>query len=397
MSLVFQPSANIARLKESATLAVAAKARALKAAGQPIIDLGAGEPDFDTPAFIREAAEAAVEAGATRYTATEGILPLREAIAADANRLLAHGAQITAAEIVVSNGSKQSLYNACVCCFGPGDEVLIPTPAWTSYFEMVELARAVSVPVFGDEANDLKVTADQLAAAATPRTKGLMLNSPSNPSGAVLPQAEFERIFAVTSARGIWLMTDECYCRFLYDSKPFSIASVPGAKDTVIVAGSLSKTYAMTGWRIGFALGPKPVIDAIMKLQSHSTSNPTSICQKAAVEALRGPQESIDVMLAAYKERRRFVIDRLRQIPGVSLDEPQGAFYAYPDISVAFGKNGINSSMDFCERLLSEAHVAVVPGEAFGTSKHIRISYATSMHEIERGLDRIHNFIVSLG
>ena len=263
MPLVFQPSANIARLKESATLAVAAKARALKAAGQPIIDLGAGEPDFDTPAFIRHAAAAAMEAGATRYTATEGILPLREAIAADANRLLASGAPITAAEVVVSTGSKQSLYNACVCCFGPGDEVLIPTPAWTSYYEMVELARAVSVPVFGDEANDLKVTAAQLAAAATPRTKGLMLNSPSNPTGAVYTRDELTAILDLAADKGWWVLADEIYRRIAYEGGAQSALEVATTRENLIVINGVAKAYAMTGWRIGWSIAPVAVSRAM--------------------------------------------------------------------------------------------------------------------------------------
>src|SRR5216684_93415 len=220
----------------------------------------------------------------------------------------------------------------------------------------------------------------------------IMINSPSNPSGAVFERAELERVFQLARDRGIWLMTDECYHRFLYDSEPFSMASLPGAKDTVVVAGSLSKTYAMTGWRIGFCLAPAAVTAGITKLQSHSTSNPTSIAQKAAVEALRGPQESVGVMLAEYRKRRDYVVQRLRAVPGVKIAEPKGAFYAYPNVSVAFGR-GISSAMQFSEKLLSEAHVAVVPGEAFGTAEHIRLSYATSMKELARGLDRIEKFI----
>lgn len=220
----------------------------------------------------------------------------------------------------------------------------------------------------------------------------VIINSPSNPSGAVLEREEFEKIFALTSRRNIWLMTDECYCRFVYDGDPYSIAASKGAKDTVLVAGSLSKTYSMTGWRIGFGLGPAPVMASINKLQSHSTSNPTSIAQKAAVEAVRGSQDSIPLMLAEYRKRRDFVIDRLRQIPGVNITVPNGAFYAYPDVSIAY-KNGITSSMQFAEQLLAKANVAVVPGEAFGTEKHVRISYATSMEELTRGLDRLHKFI----
>ena len=210
----------------------------------------------------------------------------------------------------------------------------------------------------------------------------------------MLDQGEFEKIFQLTRERGIYLMTDECYCKFLYDSEPYSIAWLPGAKETVLVAGSLSKTYAMTGWRVGFGLVPQAVVGAMTKLQSHSTSNPTSICQKAAVEALRGSQDSVTAMLAEYRKRRDFVVARLRSIPGVTCAEPRGAFYAYPNIAVVLGKNGMADTLQFSERLLSDAKVAVVPGEAFGTNAHVRISYATSMHELERGLDRIHQFIV---
>jgi aspartate aminotransferase len=229
----------------------------------------------------------------------------------------------------------------------------------------------------------------------TPRTKLVIINSPSNPSGAVLSRDEFRAIFQLTSKRDIFLLTDECYCQFLYEDKPFSIAAEPGAKETVVVAGSLSKTYAMTGWRIGFALAPAAIIGAMNKLQSHSTSNPTSIAQKAAVEAMRGPQDSIPVMLAEYRRRRDFVIARLRKIPGVSIVMPKGAFYAYPNVSVAF-RGRIKNSLDFANTLLADAQVAVVPGEAFGTDDHIRISYATSMTELERGLDRLHKFIDSV-
>ena len=229
-------------------------------------------------------------------------------------------------------------------------------------------------------------------AKITSKTKLLIINSPCNPNGGVLSREEFEKIYHLAVKRGIQLMTDECYCRFLYDSEPFSIASMPGAKEHVLIAGSLSKTYSMTGWRIGFALAPKPLIDAMLKLQSHTTSNPTSMAQKAAIEALRGPQDSIPIMLAEYRKRRDYVVQRLRAIPGVKIAEPRGAFYAYPNVSVGF-RNGITSALQFSEKLLSEAHVAVVPGEAFGTTEHVRISYATSLKELERGLDRIERFI----
>src|SRR5271154_557324 len=235
-------------------------------------------------------------------------------------------------------------------------------------------------------------TADDIARKITSKTKLIIINSPGNPSGGVLSREDFEKIYHLAAKRGIQLMTDECYCRFLYEDEPFSIASMPDAKDNVVVAGSLSKTYAMTGWRIGFALAPKPLIDAMMKLQSHTTSNPTSVSQKAAIEALRGPQDSIGVMLAEYRKRRDYVVGRLRAIPGVKIAEPKGAFYAYPNVSVGF-RNGITSALQFSEKLLAEAYVAVVPGEAFGTNEHIRISYATSVNELGRGLDRIERFI----
>jgi aspartate aminotransferase len=245
-----------------------------------------------------------------------------------------------------------------------------------------------------DEAKGFTLTAAMVEPHLNERTKIVLINSPSNPSGAVLDRGEFEKIFKLAQSRGIYLMTDECYCKFLYDSEPYSIASMPGAKETVLVAGSLSKTYAMTGWRIGFGLVPPSIVGAMTKLQSHSTSNPTSISQKAAVEALRGPQDSVGVMLAEYHKRRDFVVQRLRAIPGVRCAEPRGAFYAYPNLSVVLGKHGISNTLVLSERLLADAHVAVVPGEAFGTEQHVRISYATSMTELERGLDRIHQFVV---
>jgi len=294
-------------------------------------------------------------------------------------------------------GGKHVIFNLVQALVNPGDEVVIPVPFWVTYKDVVNYAGGKCVFVNTDEAAGFTLTASMIEPYLTSRTRMVIINSPSNPSGAVMDRGEFEKIFHLTSKRGIYLMTDECYCKFLYDSKPFSIASVPGAKETVLVAGSLSKTYAMTGWRIGFGLVPTSIVGAMTKLQSHSTSNPTSISQKAAVEALRGPQESVGIMLAEYHRRRDFVVQRLRKIPGVQCAEPRGAFYAYPNIGAALGKNGIGNTLQFAERLLADSHVAVVPGEAFGTDKHVRISYATSMHELERGLDRIHQFIVKNG
>jgi aspartate aminotransferase len=369
---------------------VAADADRLRRDGVDVVDFGAGEPDFPTPENIKNAGKAAIDANFTKYTATGGIPDLKNAIC-DRHRT-DYGTNYSPAECIVTVGGKHAIFNLTQALLNPGDEVLIPVPYWVTYKDVVNYAGAKCVFVKTDEDSGFTFNAKTIEPYFTNKTKLLIINSPGNPSGGVLSREDFEQIYRLASQRGIWLMTDECYCRFLYGGEPFSIAAMPGAKDNVVVAGSLSKTYAMTGWRIGFALAPKPVIGAMMKLQSHCTSNPTSIAQKAAVEALRGPQESVGVMLAEYKNRRDYVVQRLRAIPGVKIAEPKGAFYAYPNISVAFGR-GLSSAMQFSERLLSEAHVAVVPGEAFGTDEHIRISYATSMKELGRGLDRIEKFI----
>jgi len=307
-----------------------------------------------------------------------------------------YGSSYKPGECIVTVGGKHIIFNLMQVLVNPGDEVIIPVPYWVTYKDVVNYAGGKCVFVDTDEQAGFTLTASMIEPHITAHTRVLIINSPSNPSGGVLSREEFEKIYHLTSKRGIWLVTDECYCRFLYDEEPFSIASLPGAKESVIVAGSLSKTYAMTGWRIGFGLAPTSVISAINKLQSHMTSNPTSIAQKAAIEALRGPQESVGQMLAEYRTRRDYVISRLRGMTGVEIIEPKGAFYAYPNISVAFGKSGIHSAMDFSEKLLEQAKVAVVPGEAFGTEKHVRISYATSMEQLTKGLDRIENFLKEL-
>jgi aspartate aminotransferase len=380
----------ISLISESSTMKVAAEADRLRREGIDVVDYGAGEPDFPTPDNIKRAAIAAIDANFTKYTPTGGTVELKKAICE--RHRTDYGTDYSPAECMVTVGGKHAIFNLMQAAIGPGDEVIIPVPYWVTYKDVVNYAGGKCVFVETDEANGFQVTADAIAKHITNKSKLLIINSPNNPSGSVLSRAEFERIYDLTSKRGIQLMTDECYCRFLYEGEPFSIASMPGAKEHVVVAGSLSKTNAMTGWRIGFALAPKPLIDAMMKLQSHTTSNPTSISQKAAIEALRGPQDSIPVMLAEYRKRRDFVVKRLRSIPGVKIAEPKGAFYAYPNVSVGF-RDGISSALQFSERLLSEAHVAVVPGEAFGTNEHVRISYATSMTELERGLDRIERFI----
>jgi aspartate aminotransferase len=382
----------ISSISVSSTMKVASDMEKLRAEGVDVVDFGAGEPDFPTPDNIKQAAIRALEQNFTKYTAAGGTAELKQAVCE--RHALDFGTSYKPPECLISVGGKHVIFNLMQALINPGDEVVIPVPYWVTYKDVVNYAGGKCVFVNTDEDRGFTLTAAMIEPCLNARTKLVIVNSPSNPSGAVMDRGEFEKIFQLTSARGIYLMTDECYSKFLYDSEPFSIASLAGAKETVLVAGSLSKTYAMTGWRIGFGLAPAPIVSAMTKLQSHSTSNPTSISQKAAVEALRGPQESVGVMLAEYRQRRDFVVKRLRAIPGVKCAEPRGAFYAYPNLGVVLGKNGIESTLQLCDRLLADARVAVVPGEAFGTDRHIRISYATSMHELDRGLERIHQFVV---
>ena len=382
----------ISSISVSSTLKVAADAEKLRAEGVDVVDFGAGEPDFPTPDNIKQAAVRALEQNFTKYTPAGGTAELKKAVCE--RHAQDFGTDYKPGECLITVGGKHAIFNLTQALVNPGDEVVIPVPYWVTYKDVVNYAGGKCVFVDTDENNGFALTAAMIEPHLTDRTKMVIINSPSNPSGALVEREEFEKIFRMTSARGIYLLTDECYCKFLYDSEPYSIASMAGAKETVLVAGSLSKTYAMTGWRIGFGLAPAAIVGAMTKLQSHSTSNPTSISQKAAVEALRGPQESVGTMLAEYRRRRDFVVERLRAIPGVTCQEPRGAFYAYPNVGVVLGKNGIGSMQQLAERLLAEVHLAVVPGEAFGTDRHVRISYATSMKELERGLHRLHGFIV---
>ncbi|HUI56637.1 MAG TPA: pyridoxal phosphate-dependent aminotransferase [Bryobacteraceae bacterium] len=376
----------------SSTMKVAAEADRLRSEGVDVVDFGAGEPDFPTPDNIKQAAIRALEQNFTKYTPAGGTAELKKAVCERHARDF--GTDYKPNECLITVGGKHVIFNLMQALIDPGDEVVIPVPYWVTYKDVVNYAGGTCVFVETREEDGFNLTAAMIERHLTPRTTLVIINSPSNPSGAVLDREEFEKILWLASTRGIYLLTDECYCKFLYDSEPFSIGSVPGAKGTVLVAGSLSKTYAMTGWRIGYGLAPAAVAGAMTRLQSHSTSNPTSISQKAAVEALQGPQESVTAMLAEYRKRRDFVVDRLRAIPGVTCAEPRGAFYAYPNVGVVIGKDGIQDTQQLAERLLAEAHLAVVPGEAFGTDRHVRISYAASMRELERGLDRLHRFIV---
>ena len=394
MQAALELAERVSLISVSSTMKVAADADRLRREGVDVVDFGAGEPDFPTPENIKQAAIQAIAEDFTKYTAAGGTPELKQAICERHRH--DYGTAYSPAECIVSVGGKHVIFNLMQVLLNAGDEVVIPVPYWVTYKDVVNYAGGKCVFVETDEAGGFALTAAMLEPYITDKTKLIVINSPSNPSGAVLDREEFERIYHLASQRGVWLLTDECYCRFLYEGDPFSIAAMPGAKDHVLVAGSLSKTYAMTGWRIGFGLAPASIIGAINKLQSHSTSNPTSIAQKAAVEALRGPQDSVTVMLDEYRTRRDFVLKRLRQIPGVTIQEPKGAFYAYPNIGAALGKNGIRTPMQFAEKLLGEAHVAVVPGEAFGTDRHVRISYAASLDELSRGLDRMHEFIAKI-
>ena len=384
----------ISSISESSTMKVMADADKLRRTGVDVVDFSAGEPDFPTPDNIKQAAIRAIHENYSKYTAAGGAPETKQA--AIFRHKEEFGTDYKPSECIITVGGKHALFNLTQALINPGDEVIIPVPYWVTYKDQVNYAGGKCVFVETDEREGFRLTAAMIERNITPRTKIVLINSPSNPSGAVMEDAEFARLYHITSKLGIFLLTDECYSHFLYDGRPYSVASIPGSKSTVLVAGTVSKTYAMTGWRIGYALAPEPIIAAMMKLQSHSTSNPTSIAQKAAIEALRGPQDSVPQMLAEYRKRRDFVIPRLREIPGVTCSMPAGAFYAYPNLRGALDRGGIKTPLEFANRLLNEAHVAVVPGEAFGTDDHVRISYATSMQELEKGLDRIHKFVETL-
>jgi aspartate aminotransferase len=372
-------------------MAVAAEAERLRAEGKDLVDFGAGEPDFFTPENVKEAAIRAIRDNFSKYTATPGTMELRQAIVEWHKREL--GTSYAASECIATAGGKQAIFNLMCSLINHGDEVILPVPYWVTFADVINYCGGKPVMLETREDAGFELTSEMIQRAMTPRTRLVVINSPSNPSGAVLSQKEFEKILEVTARADAFLLSDECYSHLVYDGQPYSIASAPGAKESVIVAGSLSKTYAMTGWRVGYALGPAPIISAMTKLQSHSTSNPSSIAQKAAVEALRGPQDSVAKMLAEYRRRRDFVVPKLREIPGVSSTLPRGAFYAYPNVGSFIGAGKMApTANDLAKRLLREAGVVVVPGEAFGTQQHIRLSYATSMEQLDKGLTRMRQF-----
>ncbi|MBW2544227.1 MAG: pyridoxal phosphate-dependent aminotransferase [Deltaproteobacteria bacterium] len=390
----------VEKIKPSPTLAITAKANALRAEGRDIISFGAGEPDFDTPVNIREAAVSAIRDGFTRYTPVGGINELKNAIIEKFrrdNQLI-----YKKSEIVVSCGAKHVLYNLAQALFDEGDEVIIPSPYWVSYPDIVLLSGAVPSILETSGANGFKITPDQLERAINKKTKALILNSPSNPTGSTYTFAELEALAEVIVEKNIVVISDEIYEKIIYDEFPFSsIAMVSeDVKRLSVVVNGVSKAYAMTGWRIGYAAGPEDIISAMTKIQSQNTSNPASISQKAAVEALNGDQGAIGEMVEAFSERRNYIVDALNEMDGVSCMNPDGAFYAFPDVSSLYGKvydgKRVTGSASLAEYLLDVANIAVVPGIAFGSDDHIRLSYATSMKNIREGITRIKNAVKNL-
>jgi aspartate aminotransferase len=389
----------IERIAESSTMAMAAEAERYKSRGVDVVDFSVGEPDFPTPEHIKRGAIRALEQNLTKYTAAGGIMPLRQAIC-DWHRAQL-GSNYEPKECVVSVGGKHALFNAISVLVNSGDEVVIPAPCWVSFPDIVKYAGGRPVMLETSAGDEFRLHAAALEAAITPRTRIVIVNSPCNPTGAVVPNDEFARILEVCQRRGVWLLTDECYSHFLYGgARPFSVASIPESKQRLIVAGSFSKTFAMTGWRLGYALAPEPLVKAMAKLQSQSTANPSTIAQYAGLEAMRGPMDSVAVMLGEYERRRARVVAGLRAIPGIACTEPQGAFYAFPNVVGAGGRgapqaaggNGKPQAGAVAQQLLERVHVAVVPGEAFGGPGHVRISYATSLDRIEEGLRRLAQF-----
>jgi aspartate aminotransferase len=381
---VFPVTKRVAGMSASKTMAVSALADQLRREGADVIDLGAGEPDFPTPENIRRAAYAAMESGHTKYTPAAGTLRLKRAIC---ERFAEDfGAHYKPDQVLAAAGAKQVIFNAIATLIEPGDDVLVPKPYWVTFPEAIIFAggRAVWVET---EDQGFQLTAEAVERALTPRSKLLILNSPSNPSGLVVPPDEFEKIVALAVHHGLWVISDECYCHFVYEPmRPFSASQLPeDLRRRVLIAGSLSKTYAMTGWRIGYALGSREWIKAMTCLQSHSTSNPTSISQEAAIEALTGSQDSVSQMLKAYRARRDWLIPALNALPGVSCATPDGAFYAFPSVKGLSGQ----TSENLTTRLLEEAHVAVTPGDAFGAPGYLRLSYATSLEKLQSAVERI--------
>ncbi len=391
-------STRIAAIAESATLAVDAKAKALKAAGKPVIGFGAGEPDFPTPDYIVAAAvDAAAKPANHRYTPTPGLPELREAIVA--KTLRDSGYVITADQVLVTNGGKQAVYESFATIINPGDEVLLPAPYWTTYPECIKLAGGTAVEVFADESQNYLVTVEQLEAARTPATKALLFCSPSNPTGSVYSREQVQAIGEWALEHGIWVIADEIYEHLLYDgaTAPSMPVVVPGLADQTIILNGVAKTYAMTGWRVGWMVGPKDVIKAATNLQSHLTSNVSNVAQRAAIAALSGDLTAVHEMGVAFDRRRKLIVGMLNEIPGVICPTPTGAFYVYPSVKGLLGKEirgkRPQTSAELAALILDEAEVAAVPGEAFGPSGYLRFSYALSDADIVEGITRVQKLL----
>ncbi len=387
-------SRRIAAISESATLAVDAKAKALKAAGRPVIGFGAGEPDFPTPEYIVAAAQAAcADARWHRYTPAGGLPELKEAIAA--KTLRDSGYEVSASQVLVTNGGKQALYNAFAALINPGDEVLLPAPYWTTYPESIQLAGGVPVEIPTDETSGYRATVDQLEAARTDRTTMLVFVSPSNPTGAVYSPAEVREIGEWAAAHGLWVVTDEIYEHLVYGDAEFSSmpVQVPALADTCVIINGVAKTYAMTGWRVGWMIGPNDIVKGATNLQSHATSNVANVSQVAALAAVSGDLAAVEEMKVAFDRRRLLISGLLDAIPGVTCPTPEGAFYVYPSVKALLGRTlrgtTIESSAQLAGLILDEVEVAVVPGEAFGTPGYLRLSYATSDADITEGVGRM--------
>jgi aspartate aminotransferase len=384
----------IGRIEVSATMAITAAALKLKSEGVNLSDFGAGEPHFATPRHIKDAAIEAIEKNFTRYTNVAGVPEVRKAVVD--RHACDFGSNYTPDECVFTTGGKLALFNAIQVLVDHGDEVILPVPYWVSFKDIIQYAGGKVVLVESKEEENFRITAQMIEAAITPRTKAIILNTPSNPSGAVVSAADLEAIVRLAHKHGIYVLLDECYVYLTFTGDVVSGASFTDCKEHIVVLGSLSKTYAMTGWRAGFALGPKPVIAAMSKLQSQSTSNTASMVQRASIAALTGSQECVSEMRADYIKLRDRILEGFKTIPGLTCTVPQGAFYVYPNVKNFIGKGGIRSASDLAAKLLSEAHVVVVPGEAFGTDEHIRLSYAVSHDVVDEGVKRMREYLATL-
>ena len=394
----FRESETAARIKPSPTLAVTNLVAALRKSGKHVIDLGAGEPDFDTPHHVKEAGVSAIRSGKTKYTPNAGTQELREEISRSLREDFQ--ADFMPEQITVSNGAKQAIYNALLAICNPGDEVILPVPYWVSYPDQISMVGAVPKLLMASERNDFKITPNELRAAITPRSRLIILNSPSNPTGAVYTSEELWELVEVIHASDLYVLSDEIYIKLVYDKlQTRSLASFPELRDRVILINGFSKAYAMTGWRLGYSAAPPPVAATINKLQSHLTSNACSISQVAGVEALQAPNHFLDKMIAAFDQRRRFLHHAINELPGVHAALPRGAFYLFANVRGMLGERlggqALETPADLCNYLVEQAGVALVPGEAFGSSEHVRLSYATSIENLHEAMERMRRALLS--